>query len=199
MADTLVLASASSSRRALMENAGLTFTAVAAQLDERAVEAEMAHRALGPGQLALELAHAKAKEVSSRFPDALVIGCDQTMSLGSAVFHKPVDREEARSNLARLRGQTHRLNSGVVLVREGREIWRHLSVADLLMRDFSDAFLDDYLERCGENVMKSVGCYQLEGIGIQLFESIDGDYFTILGLPLLPLLGELRMLGVVDV
>lgn len=199
MADTLVLASASSSRRALMENAGLTFTAVAAQLDERAVEAEMAHRALGPGELALELAHAKAKEVSSRFPDALVIGCDQTMSLGSAVFHKPVDREEARSNLARLRGQTHRLNSGVVLVREGREIWRHLSVADLLMRDFSDAFLDDYLERCGENVMKSVGCYQLEGIGIQLFESIHGDYFTILGLPLLPLLGELRMLGVVDV
>jgi len=199
MADTLVLASASSSRRALMENAGLTFTAVAAQLDERAVEAEMAHRALGPGQLALELAHAKAKEVSSRFPEALVIGCDQTMSLGSAAFHKPVDREEARSNLARLRGQTHRLNSGVVLVREGREIWRHLSVADLLMRDFSDAFLDDYLERCGENVMKSVGCYQLEGIGIQLFESIHGDYFTILGLPLLPLLGELRMLGVVDV
>lgn len=199
MADTLVLASASSSRRALMENAGLTFTAVAAEIDERAVEAEMAHRALGPGELALELAHAKAQEVSSRFPEALVIGCDQTMSLGSAVFHKPVDREGARSSLARLRGQTHRLNSGVVLVREGREIWRHLSVADLLMRDFSDAFLDDYLERCGENVMKSVGCYQLEGIGIQLFESIHGDYFTILGLPLLPLLGELRMLGVVNV
>lgn len=199
MAETLVLASASSSRRALMENAGLAFTAVAAQIDERAVEAEMAHRALGPGELALELAHAKAKEVSSRFPQALVIGCDQTMSLGSAVFHKPVDREEARANLAQLRGRTHRLNSGVVLVREGREIWRHLSVADLLMRDFSDAFLDDYLERCGENVMKSVGCYQLEGIGIQLFVSIHGDYFTILGLPLLPLLGELRMLGVVDV
>lgn len=199
MAETLVLASASSSRRALMENAGLTFTAVAAQIDERAVEAEMAHRALGPGELALELAHAKAQEVSSRFPDALVIGCDQTMSLGSTVFHKPADQEEARANLAELRGKTHRLNSGVVLVRGGREIWRHLSVADLLMRDFSDAFLDDYLERCGESVMKSVGCYQLEGIGIQLFESISGDYFTILGLPLLPLLGELRMLGAVDV
>lgn len=199
MAETLVLASASSSRRALMENAGLTFTAVAAQIDERAVEAEMAHRALGPGELALELAHAKAQEVSSRFPDALVIGCDQTMSLGSTVFHKPADREAARANLAELRGKTHRLNSGVVLVRGGREIWRHLSVADLLMRNFSDAFLDDYLERCGESVMKSVGCYQLEGIGIQLFESISGDYFAILGLPLLPLLGELRMLGAVNV
>lgn len=199
MTETLVLASASSSRRALMEKAGLTFTAVAAQIDERAVEAEMAHRALGPGELALELAHAKAQEVSSRFPDALVIGCDQTMSLGSTVFHKPADREAARANLAELRGKTHRLNSGVVLVRGGREIWRHLSVADLLMRDFSDAFLDDYLERCGESVMKSVGCYQLERIGIQLFESISGDYFTILGLPLLPLLGELRMLGAVDV
>lgn len=199
MAETLVLASASSSRRALMENAGLAFAAVAAEIDERAVEADMAHRALGPGELALELARAKALEVSGRYREGLVIGCDQTMSLGSTVFHKPADREEARANLAQLRGKTHRLNSGVVLVRDGREIWRHLSVADLLMRDFSDGFLEDYLDRCGPSVMKSVGCYQLEGIGIQLFESISGDYFTILGLPLLPLLGQLRLLGAVDV
>lgn len=199
MAETLVLASASSSRRALMENAGLAFAAVAAEIDERAVEADMAHRALAPGELALELARGKALEVSGRYQEALVIGCDQTMSLGSTVFHKPADREEARANLAQLRGKTHRLNSGVVLVRDGREIWRHLSVADLLMRDFSDAFLEDYLDRCGPSVMKSVGCYQLEGIGIQLFESISGDYFTILGLPLLPLLGQLRLLGAVDV
>ncbi|MBV2185310.1 MAG: Maf-like protein [Rhizobium sp.] len=199
MAETLVLASASSSRRMLMENAGLTFRAVAAEIDERGVEREIEHRALGPGDLALELAARKALDVSSRFPQALVIGCDQTMSLGSQVFHKPADCDEAGANLRQLRGKTHRLNSGVALVREGREIWRHLSTADLAMREFSDAFLDDYLTRCGDDVLKSVGCYQLEGIGIQLFNSIVGDYFTILGLPLLPLLGQLRVLGALDV
>lgn len=198
MAETLVLASASSSRRMLMENAGLTFSAIAAEIDERGVEREIEHRALGPGDLALELATRKALDVSSRFPQALVIGCDQTMSLGSQVFHKPADRDEARANLLLLRGRIHRLNSGVALVRDGREIWRHLSTADLAMREFSDAFLDDYLSRCGDDVLRSVGCYQLEGVGIQLFNSIVGDYFTILGLPLLPLLGHLRVLGALD-
>jgi septum formation protein len=199
MAETLVLASASPSRRMLMENAGLKFQAVAAQIDERAVERKIEHRALGPDELALELACSKALEVSSRFPQALVIGCDQTMSLGQQVFHKPADRAEARANLLLLRGRTHRLNSGVVLVRGGHEMWRHLSTADLSMREFSDAFLEYYLVRCGDEVMKSVGCYQLEGIGIQLFNSISGDYFTILGLPLLPLLEQLRTLGELDV
>ena len=197
MAETLVLASASPSRRKLMENAGLVFDAVAANVDERAVERDLP-RDLAPGDLALELALAKALEVSRRFPTALVIGCDQTMSLGQRVFHKPADRAEARSTLSALRGKEHRLNSGIVLVREGRELWRHLSTADLAMRDFSDAFLERYLERCGEKVMESVGCYQLEGIGIQLFDSISGDYFTILGLPLLPLLQQLRALGELD-
>ncbi|WP_454288838.1 Maf-like protein [Rhizobium arsenicireducens] len=198
MAETLVLASASPSRRMLMENAGLFFQAVAAQIDERAFEDFIAHRSFGPGELALELALQKALEVSNRFPKALVIGCDQTMSLGQRVFHKPADRHEAASTLRTLRGNVHRLNSAVVLVQEGREVWRHLSTADLAMRDFSDAFLELYLERCGDSVMKSVGCYQLEGIGIQLFDSIAGDYFTILGLPLLPLLGQLRALGELD-
>ncbi len=198
MAETLVLASASPSRRMLMENAGLFFQAVAAQIDERAFEDSIAHRSFGPGELALELALQKALEVSNRFPKALVIGCDQTMSLGQRVFHKPADRHEASSTLRTLRGNVHRLNSAVVLVQEGREVWRHLSTADLAMRDFSDAFLELYLERCGDSVMKSVGCYQLEGIGIQLFDSIAGDYFTILGLPLLPLLGQLRALGELD-
>lgn len=198
MAETLVLASASPSRRKLMENAGLAFQAVAANIDERAVERDLLPRDLGPGDLAVELAAAKALEVSQRFPTALVIGCDQTMSLGQRVFHKPADRTEARSTLSALRGETHRLNSSIVLVRGGRELWRHLSTADLAMRDFSDAFLECYLDRCGEKVMESVGCYQLEGIGIQLFNSITGDYFTILGLPLLPLLGQLRTLGEID-
>lgn len=198
MAETLVLASASSSRRKLMENAGLAFQAVAAKIDERAVERDLLPRALGPGDLAVELAAAKALEVSQRFPTALVIGCDQTMSLGQRIFHKPADRTEARSTLSALRGETHRLNSSIVLVRGGRELWRHLSTADLAMRAFSDAFLESYLDLCGEKVMESVGCYQLEGIGIQLFNSIAGDYFTILGLPLLPLLGQLRTLGEID-
>ena len=197
MAETLVLASASPSRRKLMENAGLVFDAFAANVDERAVERDLPPD-LAPGDLALELALAKALEVSRRFPTALVIGCDQTMSLGQRVFHKPADRAEARSTLSALRGKEHRLNSGIVLVREGRELWRHLSTADLSMRKFSDAFLESYLERCGEKVMESVGCYQLEGIGIQLFDSISGDYFTILGLPLLPLLQQLRALGELD-
>lgn len=199
MPQTLVLASASSSRRMLMENAGLSFQAEAAQIDERAVEQDIAHKALGPGELALELALRKALDVSTRNVGCLVVGCDQTMSLGERVYHKPVDREEARANLAALRGRTHRLNSAVVLVSDGKEIWRNLSVADLTMRDFSDAFLEDYLDRCGDAVMRSVGCYQLEGIGIQLFDDIVGDYFTILGLPLLPLLSELRSLGVLNV
>ncbi|GEO86593.1 MULTISPECIES: Maf-like protein [Alphaproteobacteria] len=199
MAETLVLASASQSRRTLMENAGLAFAAVAAAIDERAVERSIEHRSLGPAELAVELALQKALEVSDRFPGALVVGCDQTMSLGQEVFHKPSDRVEARTNLQALRGKTHRLNSGVVLVRDGAEIWRHVSIADLTMRDFSEDFLDDYLERCGEAVMRSVGCYQLEGIGIQLFTTILGDYFTILGLPLLPLLERLRALGEIDV
>lgn len=199
MPQTLVLASASSSRRMLMENAGLSFQAEAAQIDERAVEQDIAHKALGPGELALELALRKALDVSTRNVGCLVVGCDQTMSLGERVYHKPVDREEARANLAALRGRTHRLNSAVVLVSDGKEIWRNLSVADLTMRDFSDAFLEDYLDRCGDAVMRSVGCYQLEGIGIQLFDDIVGDYFSILGLPLLPLLSELRSLGVLNV
>lgn len=199
MPQTLVLASASSSRRMLMENAGLSFQAKAAQIDERAVEQDIAHGALGPGELALELALRKALDVSTRNVGCLVVGCDQTMSLGERVYHKPVNRDEARANLATLRGRTHRLNSAVVLVSDGKEIWRNLSVADLTMRDFSDAFLEDYLDRCGDAVMRSVGCYQLEGIGIQLFDDIVGDYFTILGLPLLPLLSELRSLGVLNV
>ena len=196
MATKLVLASTSQSRRTLMKNAGLTFEAVAADIDERAIEAEERNAKLGPAELALELARRKALDVSRRKPGALVVGCDQTMSLDQIVFHKPTGVGEARGNLWTLRGKTHRLNSAIVLVRDGEVSWEHVGIAELTMRSFSENYLDLYLSRAEESVLKSVGAYQLEGEGIQLFESIEGDYFTILGLPLLPLLSKLRELGV---
>ncbi len=198
MAGKLMLASASQSRRTLMENAGLQFETEAARIDERAAEARIAGDPLPPDRLALELARLKARDVASRNPGALVVGCDQTMSLDDIVFHKPADIDEARRNLKTLRGRTHRLNSAVVLVRDNRVLWENVSIAELSMRAFSDEFLERYLERTGDAVLKSVGCYQLEAEGIRLFNGISGDYFTILGLPLLPLLEELRTLGEID-
>lgn len=198
MAPKLVLASSSPFRRQLMENAGLSFDAVAASIDERAIEAPLEQDGAAPDAVAIVLAVAKAMEVSSRYPHALVIGSDQTMSLGSKVYHKPKDLVEARSHLISLCGRTHRLNSAIALVRGGEILWEHVSHADLTMREFSTGFVDVHLSRVGENALKSVGAYQLEGEGIQLFSAIDGDYFTILGLPMLPLLNKLRELGVID-
>ena len=198
MAGKLMLASASQSRRMLMENAGLRFEAEAAQIDERAAEAGLGDGPLSPDRLALELARLKALDVASRHSDALVVGCDQTMSLDEIVFHKPDNIDEARRNLKTLRGRTHRLNSAVVLVRNGEVLWENVSIAELTMRAFSDEFLDGYLQRTGDEILKSVGCYQLEAEGIRLFNEISGDYFTILGLPLLPLLEALRRQGEID-
>jgi len=198
MAAELVLASTSQSRRTLMKNAGLVFNTVAATVDERAIESEERNVKLGPAELALELARQKALDVSRKKPGALVIGCDQTMSLGQVVFHKPAGIGEARENLWTLRGKTHRLNSAIVLVQDGEVSWEHVGIAELTMRSFSESYLDQYLSRVAESVLKSVGAYQLEGEGIQLFESIEGDYFTILGLPLLPLLSKLREMGELD-
>lgn len=198
MAGKLMLASASQSRRMLMQNAGLQFETEAAQIDERAAEAGLGGGPLSPDRLALELARIKALDVASRHSGALVVGCDQIMSLDEVVFHKPADMDEARRNLKTLRGRTHRLNSAVVLVRDGEVLWENVSIAELTMRDFSDGFLEGYLQRTADAVLKSVGCYQLEGEGIRLFNAVNGDYFTILGLPLLPLLEELRILGEID-
>ncbi|MDI6836612.1 MAG: Maf-like protein [Rhizobiaceae bacterium] len=199
MAIGLILASASPSRRMLMKNAGLEFEAIPAEIDEREIERGNAGRCLGPAELAVELACQKAIDVSQRLPSALVIGCDQTMSLGNRIFHKPADAAEAKANLQALRGKTHRLNSAVALARNGAILWSGVDIAELTMRDFSDGFLDLYLTRTAEAVLRSVGAYQLEGEGIQLFERIEGDYFTILGLPLLQLLAQLRELGEIDV
>ncbi|MGO7590672.1 Maf-like protein [Rhizobium leguminosarum] len=198
MTPKLILASSSPFRRMLMENAGLAFEAHAARIDERAVEAPLERAGAKPDAVALVLARAKAEEVSSRFPDSLVIGSDQTMSLGDRVFHKPKDMADAASHLQALSGVAHRLNSAVAIVSDGVVLWEHLAHAELTMRPLTAEFITRHLARVGERALSSVGAYQLEGQGIQLFEKIEGDYFTILGLPMLPLLKELRELGAID-
>lgn len=192
MGSPLILASGSKTRQALLKNAGLQFLAVPAAVDERAIEDNLPLAGRDPVSVARHLALAKAIEVSQRHPGAYVIGCDQTMSLGDRIFHKAASLDEARDTLMQLRGKAHFLNSAVCLVRDGELLWSEVVRACMQVREFSDAFLDGYIKRNGEMILSSVGCYQLEGEGIQLFDAIGGDYFTILGLPLLPLLEALR-------
>ncbi|MCA1368809.1 Maf-like protein [Bradyrhizobium sp. BRP14] len=198
MTSSLFLASASPFRRALLTNAGLVFEARAARVDERALERPLEQSGASPVDVALALAEAKAKDVARRFESALVIGSDQTMSLGARVYHKPRDMAEAAEHLLSLSGKTHSLNSAVVLVRNDEIVWRHVSTAHMTVRSLNRAFIERHLQRVGEKALASVGAYQLEGEGIQLFERIEGDYFTILGLPMLPLLSKLRELGAID-
>ncbi|HWK13478.1 MAG TPA: Maf-like protein [Rhizobiaceae bacterium] len=198
MMQKLVLASGSPFRRDMLKNAGLSFEVVRPEVDERAVEAAVADSGVTPADLALILAEAKAVEVSERHPDALVIGCDQTMALEDRIFHKPADMEGARRHLLALSGKTHVLNSAVVLARGGEVTWRHVDKALLTMRLLDPAFIGRHLASVGEKALSSVGAYQIEGEGIQLFERVEGDHFTIVGLPLLPLLAELRKTGEID-
>lgn len=195
MPKPLVLASGSSARAALLAGAGLAFAVEPSGVDERAVEAPLLDAGATPGAIALHLAEAKAVDVAGRRPEALVLGCDQTLGLGGERFVKPDAAAAARAQLVALRGRVHELHSALTLVADGSIVWRHVSVARMTMRAFSDAVLDDYCRRAGDGVLSSVGCYRLEGLGITLFEAIEGDYFTILGLPLLPLLAELRRQG----
>ncbi|OCO99608.1 MULTISPECIES: Maf-like protein [unclassified Ensifer] len=198
MTPSLVLASASPFRRALLANAGLVFEAKAARIDERALEKPLEDAGAAPETVALELAEAKARDVARHFGRALVIGSDQTMSLGSRVYHKPKNMAEATEHLLSLSGKTHRLNSAIVLVQGEAVIWRHVSSAHMTVRPLTAAFVERHLQSVGEKALSSVGAYQLEGEGIQLFDNIEGDYFTILGLPMLPLLAKLRELGMID-
>jgi septum formation protein len=198
MSQPLVLASSSPFRRDMLRNAGLEMEVVPPQTDERVVEAALSGSGATPEDLATILAEAKALDVSGRRADALVIGCDQTLSLGDEVLHKPRDMEEARRRLLALSGRTHRLNSAAVLARGGETLWRHVSTASLTMRSLEPAFVGRHLARVGDKALSSVGAYQIEGEGIQLFERIDGDHFTIVGLPLLALLQALRELGAID-
>lgn len=198
MTSELILASASASRQMLMRNAGLTFSSIPAQIDERAIDTKLEQDGATPEVIALELAKAKAIAVSLLHPEAFVIGSDQTMSLGDRIYHKAKDMAQAHANVLSLSGKTHRLNCGVALAKNGAVIWDTVSIAKMTVRELSADYVSRYLERSGSQVLSSVGAYQLEGEGIQLFSSIEGDYFTILGLPLLPLLAQLRELRVID-
>ncbi len=177
----------------LLQGAGIPLELMAADIDERAVEAKAGLD--DPGGVAALLAREKALAVAAQVPDRLVLGADQTLALGRRRFSKPVDRAAAREQLKLLRGQAHTLHSAVAIVRDRRTIFEHRTTADLTMRSFSDAFLESYLDAVGDAVTTSVGAYQVEGIGVQLFERIEGDHSTILGLPLLPVLAALRREG----
>lgn len=198
MKQELILASSSASREMLMRNAGLTFSAIPADIDERALDERLERNGASPEEVALELARAKALAVGSLYPEALVLGCDQTMALGARVYHKPKTMAEAEAHLLSLSGKVHRLNSAAVLVLNGEVLWQTVSSAELAVRTLSAEFVSRHLQRVGDRALTSVGAYQLEGEGIQLFTSIEGDYFTILGLPLLPLLSKLRDMDVID-
>ena len=198
MAERIVLASGSPFRKAMLEAAGADIDVVPPETDERSVEKTLEGSGASPEDVAQVLAAAKALDVSGKKPGRLVLGCDQTLSLGDELFHKPKDMEDARRHLLKLSGRTHQLNSAVVLARNGETFWRDVGVANLTMRRLEPAFIGRHLARVGPMALNSVGAYQIEGEGIQLFEKIEGDHFTIVGLPLLPLLKELRAMGAID-
>lgn len=194
----LVLASKSPYRAQLLKNVGLDVESQPADIDERAVETPLLKAGLNAADIADILAQTKATDVSKKNPDAYVIGCDQTLSLDDELLHKPANMEEARSRLLKMSGKTHQLNSAIVLVRNEEVLWSHVEIARLKMRDLDPGFIGRHLAKVGDSVLSSVGAYQIEGEGLQLFEKITGDYFTIMGLPLLPLLSELRQRKLID-
>ncbi len=190
----LILASKSLARRTMLSAAGIPIEIVHAQIDERAIERTLGEKR-DPDELALLLSWEKASAVSFKLPSRIVVGADQTLAMGSVRFNKPADRDEARAQLRILRGQSHTLQSALTLVQDGSVLFKVVDTARLRMRNFSDKFLEEYLEAAGPSVTQSVGGYQLEKLGVHLFERVEGDYFTILGMPLLPLLAFLRQQG----
>jgi septum formation protein len=192
----LVLASRSDVRGKILAAAGLRFEIRPSAVDERAIEAQAGTN--DPAGIARHLARAKASAVAASPPGRVVLGADQTLARGAKRFTKPTDRTVASEQLRDLRGRTHELHSALALVRDGSLLFSCVDTARLSMRNFSDRYLADYLELSGDAALKSVGGYQLEGIGIHLFERVEGDYFTILGLPLMPLLAYLRQNKFID-
>lgn len=195
-APKLVLASGSRTRAAMLEQAGVSAVLDKPLVDEDEVKAAGRAEGVSADIVAEALAELKAQRITRRHPGALVVGADQMLECEGRWFDKPADRAAARAQLLDLRGKTHRLVSCAVVVRDGERMWHRIDSARLTMRNFSEAFLDEYLDRVGDDVLHSVGAYQLEGLGAQLFHRVEGDFFTILGLPLLPLLGFLRVHGV---
>lgn len=191
----IILASTSPTRVGLLKAAGIPFEAMPPGVDERAVEAPLVARGASGAEIAEALAAAKALAVSARETRAHVIGADQTLSCEGRQWHKPKDMAEAKAQLLALAGRTHELQTGLAGACDGAVVWRHLDTAHLTMRDFTPAFVDDYLRAVGKDALGTVGAYSVEGRGIQLFERIEGSHFTILGLTMIPLLKWLRETG----
>lgn len=190
---TLILASQSQSRRAMLDAAGVTYAAVPAEVDERALEAGL--NGAAPGEIALALAEAKALAVSARHPDALVLGSDSLVQVGSRRFDKPASREDAAAHLRFFSGQAMELHSAAALAQGGQVVWRHGECARLQVRPLSERFIDGYLAREWPAVAGCVGVFRIEGLGVLLFDHIEGSHFTVLGMPLLAVLGALRSFG----
>lgn len=198
MQDRIVLASQSEIRAQLLRNAGVEIEALPARVDEEAIRAALEMEEAKPRDIADALAEAKARKLSAKHPDALVIGCDQVLAFEQRIFSKPETVEEAREQLMRLRGQSHQLLSAAVIYQGAEPKWRHVGIARLRMNSFSDEYLDAYLDRNWHSIRHSVGGYKLEEEGVRLFSSVQGDYFTILGLPLVELLAYLGVTGSIE-
>ncbi len=196
----LVLASGSRTRFEMMKSAGLAFTVDPADIDEQAIREKRMNQSTpcDPSEMANELAMAKALAISPLHKNEIVVGSDQILALGDEIYSKPANREEALQTLKSLRGKTHTLHTAVAIACNEKIHWHHVETASITLREFSPEFAEEYLRRIGDDAYLSVGAYQIEGLGIQLFKKIEGDYFTILGLPLLPLLKELRNMGVLQ-
>jgi septum formation protein len=193
----LILASASPARAKLLVAAGLGFEVLPATVNESALKDEWIAEGCDVGTAARRLAAEKACSVARRHPGAIVLGADQILGLNGEAVSKCRDQQEALSLLRRLRGRTHKLVTAAVLAADGAELWNRVDICRMTMRSFSDAFLNEYISRAGAALLQCVGCYELEGLGAQLFERVEGDYFSILGLPLVPVLAALREHGVI--
>lgn len=197
-AGVLVLASGSRARREMLERAGVRLQVASPEIDERALSAPLEAQGAAPAELALALGEAKAKAVSQRLPGRWVLGGDQTLALGDRILHKPADLASGRRQLLALSGATHFLHSSAVLALDGETAWRHVETAAMTMRRLDPAFVDRYLAAAGPDVLSSVGVYQIESLGANLFEHVAGDLWTVIGLPLMPVLAALRERGLTD-
>ncbi|WP_372604477.1 nucleoside triphosphate pyrophosphatase [Actibacterium sp.] len=195
MPKPVILASASQIRQDLLRQAGLEFQIKPARIDEDAIRAALEAEGATPRDVADALAEFKARKVSEKQPEALVIGCDQVLAFKGRILSKPRDIADARAQLTLLRGQSHKLLSAVVIYEDAKPVWRHVGEVRLTMRDFSDAYLDAYLARNWDSIRHAVGCYKLEEEGVRLFSGVDGDYFNVLGLPLFQMLAFLTQNG----
>jgi septum formation protein len=195
MADPIILASSSEIRATLLRNAGVPFTTEKPRVDEEMIRASLEAEEASPREIADFLAEAKARKVSLKANGAMVIGCDQVLDFDGSVMSKPVDPSECLAQLTALRGKTHRLLSAAVIYKDGEPLWRHVGVVRLTMREFSDDYLRDYVDRNWESIRWSVGGYKLEEEGVRLMSRIEGDYFNVLGLPMIELLNYLTVRG----